>query len=376
MKVLRHVGLDVHAQSISVAVADESGTRSLGKIPHDIARLKRLLKKLGKPGELKIVYEAGPTGFGLCRELRTAKYSCDIIAPTLVPQQPGERVKTDRRDAQKLAYFSLAGLLQPIWVPGPAQEALRDLVRARESAKACSKKAGQRLDKFLLRHGRRPQEKMSKWTQKHLTWIRSQRFDHELKQLAFEEYLAELDHQRERVKRLESALHEAAENLSAEQQAVVRALMALKGIRFLSAVTIVSEIGDMYRFSHPTQLMSYAGLVPREHSSGESVRRGAITKSGNAHLRRIVGESAQSLVRGLSTPSRDMKIRRKGLSAGVITIAEKADKRLHARFRRLTARGKPRNKAVTAVARELLGFIWAVAIEAQQEQNRQSTEAA
>lgn len=367
MKMLQHVGLDVHAKTIAVAVADSSETRSLGTIPHDVPRLKKLLAKLGRRDRIKVVYEAGPTGYGLCRELRDASYACDVIAPTLVPSMPGERVKTDRRDAEKLARLSYGGMLTAVWVPEAQQEALRDLVRARTAAKSWQKKAGQQLDKFLLRHGRKPDEKMTKWTDKHLTWIRGQRFEEASHQVVFEEYIAEYDHQRERVRRIERHIQDAAERLPQAHREVVRALAALKGVRFLTAVTIVSEIGDMMRFSHPTQLMSFAGVVPREHSSGDSVRRGSITKTGNAHLRRVVGESAWAYARGLSTPSAAIKKRREGLSAEVVSIAERADQRLRSRYRTLVGRGKHKNKVVTAVGRELLGFIWAVGVRAQRE---------
>jgi transposase len=376
MRELRHVGLDVHATSISVAIADGDGVRSVCKVEHTVGRLLKVLKKLGKPGELKVVYEAGPTGLGLCRALRDAGYDCDVIAPSLVPQTPGERVKTDRRDAEKLAYLSMAGMLEAIWIPSEEDEALRDLVRARGSAKESAKRAGQQLDKFLLRQGRRPPVSMRKWTEAHLKWVRSLRFEQRAQQLACDEYLAEYDHQRERVKRLEGRLHEAAESLGAEQQAVLGALQGLRGVGFLTAMTIQSEIGDMTRFSHPTQLMKYAGVVPREYSSGERVRRGSITKTGNSHIRHVVGEAAQSLVRGRATAGATVKKRREDLNPMLVSIAEKADQRLHKRFHQLINKGKERNKAVTAVGRELLGFIWSVAVEAQLQYRRQVQEEA
>lgn len=370
MKKLHHVGLDVHAKTIAVAVCDEAGVRSIGTISHDVTKLKKLLAKLGKPAELKLVYEAGPTGYGLCRALREAGYLCAVVAPSMIPRMPGDHVKTDRRDAEKLARLSYGGMLTEVVVPEAQVEALRDLVRAREAAKSWEKKAAQQLDKFLLRHGRRASEKMTKWTDKHLAWVRTQKFDEPAQQAVLEEGLAEYDHQRERVKRLESYIKAAAERLPAGYQAVVRALGALKGVRFLTAVTIVSEIGDMTRFSHPTQLMSFAGVVPREHSSGDNVRRGGITKTGNTHLRRIVVESAWSYARGVPTPGAAIKKRREGLSAEVIAIAERADHRLRQRYRVLASRGKHKGKVVTAVSRELLGFVWAIGVEAQLEHAR------
>ncbi len=377
MRKLHYIGLDVHARTIAVAVAvaDDAGVRSLGTIEHDLPQLKRLLAKVGKAGDVGVVYEAGPTGYGLCRYLRTAGYECDVIAPSLIPSMPGDRVKTDRKDAQKLAQLSRAQMLTAVWVPEPHQEALRDVVRAREAAKSWETKAGQQLGKFLLRHGRRPAKKMTNWTDQHMRWVRSQSFEEAGQLLAFEEYIAEFDHQRERVRRLERHLQDLAEKLPKVRQAVIQALVALKGVKFLTAVTIVSEIGDMMRFGHPTQLMSYVGVVPREHSSGDSVRKGAITKSGNAHLRRIVGESAWSYARGISTPSGGIKKRREGLSAAVVAIAERADHRLHKRYRVLTSRGKHKNKVITAVSRELLGFVWAIGVQAQMEHARNTKQA-
>lgn len=287
MQKLYYVGLDVHAQTIAIAVADGRSVTSLGTIGHDLPRLRKVLEKIGPCARLRLFYEAGPTGFGLCRALRKAGYRCEVIAPSLIPKMPGDRVKTDRRDAQKLAKLGQAGLLAHVYVPELEQEALRDLVRAREAAKEWEKKAGQQLDKFLLRHGRRPVDKTRKWGARHMAWVRSQRFVQPAQQTTFEEYLSEYEHQRERVKRFDAHLVASVDQLRPEQQAVMRALTALKGVRLLTAATVVSEVGDMMRFSHPTQLMAYAGVVPREHSSGETVRKGAITKTGNAHLRRI-----------------------------------------------------------------------------------------
>jgi transposase len=376
MQKMNFVGLDVHARKIAIAVDGYGGLKSLGNIPHDLAKLKRVLKKTGRPEDVHVFYEAGPTGYGLCRSLRTMGYHCDVVAPSLIPSMSGDRVKTDRRDAEKLAQLGRANLLTSVWVPGVHQEALRDLVRAREAAMRAQKTAGQQLDKFLLRHGRRPDEKMTKWTAKYLTWVRTQRFVESAQQVVLEELIAEYDHQRERLSRIERHMHVAAEKLPEQSQATVRALVALKGVRFLTAITLVSEIGDMMRFSHPTQLMSYTGVVPAEHSSGDSVRRGPITKAGNAHLRRIVGEAAWSYARGISTPSAAIKKRREGLSPAIVLIAERADQRLRSRYRRLAARGKHKNKIATAIARELLGFVWAIGVQAQLEATQSESRAA
>jgi len=368
MSRLHYIGLDVHAGSIAVAVADDEGVRVLGKIEHDIPKLKKLLARVGPPASLRLVYEAGPTGFGLCRGLRGDGYVCEVIAPSLVPHRPGDRVKTDRRDACGLAELSRGGLLQAVVVPEPEREALRDLVRARESAKAWEKKARQQLDKFLLRHDRRPRDKMTKWTHKHMAWVRAQTFTDPTQQLVLNEYLIELEHQEQRVQRFDTSLEEAAARLPEVTQKVIHALTALKGIRFLSAVSLVAELGDLMRFGHPTQLMSFAGVVPREHSTGDSVRRGSITKCGNTHVRRIVGEAAWAYSRERAAASKVVRSRREGLSAQVVQIAERADQRLHKRYWWLLKRGKATNKAVTAVARELLGFVWAVGVQTQMEQ--------
>ena len=368
MSNLHHVGLDVHARSIVAASVQGEGRASLlFKIDHDVARLKKELAKLGAPETLRVVYEAGPTGYGLCRELRKAGFGCDVIAPSLIPKRPGDRVKTDRRDACALAELSRSGMLRAVSVPEPHQESLRDLVRARESAKSDEKKAGQRLDKFLLRYGRRPPAKVKKGSAAHTAWLKAQTFTDGALTLVFEEYLTELAHQEQRVARLDATLEAQAALLPPESQAVVRGLMALKGVAFLSAVTLVSELGDIpARFPRAKSLMSYAGVTSREYSTGESIRRGSITKCGNAHVRRIAGEAAQAHARaGSVVPCQKVLSRRKQLSASVINIAERADRRLGRRFRHLTLkRGKERNVAVTAISRELLGFVWAIAVAA------------
>jgi len=376
MSIVKHVGLDVHAASIAVAVAEGGGIRELGKIRHDVAALKKLLANIGEPKELRIVYEAGPTGFGLCRALRKWGADCAVIAPSLMPSMPGDRVKTDRRDALKLAQYSFGNLLQEVHLPEPEQEALRDLVRSREAAKKSQTQARHQLSKFLLRHDIKPDAVMTRWGAVYMAWVPTLCLEHPAAQHTLEEYYAEVIHQTERVRRIEDHLAKVARGLGKEQQAVIAALQGFKGVQFLTSVSIVSEIGDMTRFSHPTQLMSYVGVVPSEHSSGDSVRRGAITKSGNGHLRRVVGEAAWAYARGITTPGPSIHRRRAGLSPAIVQIQERADHRLRTRFRALTAKGKHRNKVVTAVARELLGFIWAAGVQAQKEvyQQRKATD--
>lgn len=365
MHTMKHVGLDVHAKTIAIAVATAAGVQDLCKIPHDVGKLKKTLARVGALDELRVVYEAGPTGYGLARTLLEWGVSCGVIAPSLMPQAPGQRVKTDRLDARRLAQLSFGGLLTEVRIPDPEQEAFRDLVRAREAAKEDQTRVRHQLSKLLLRRGVKAPSKVAKWGSKYMLWVRTLRLSESAAQFTLEELINEVEHQGARLKRLEARISEAVREIPEEMQAMVAALQGFKGIQMLTAATIVSEIGDMARFGHPIQLMSYAGVVPSEYSSGDETRRGAITKSGNAHLRRVVGEAAWSYARGVSTPGPSILKRREGLSAAVVQIHERADHRLRSRFTTLLSKGKHRNKVVTAVSRELLGFIWAAGVEAQ-----------
>jgi transposase len=367
-KHTRFVGLDVHAETISAAVAEPGGeVRSLGMFPNRPQHVRTLVKRLGPTGKLKVCYEAGPTGYVLYWLLSELGVHCDVVAPTLVPVKSGDRVKTDRRDAEKLARSYRAGDLTPVWVPDAAHEALRDLVRAREAAKKDQLRARHRLQKFLLRHGRRPPEKIRSWTETHLAWVRrAVRFEARAQQTVLMDYLAEVDHARERIKRLELAIDEAVEAVPASMRAVIEALQALRGIAKVSAVTIVAEVGRLSRFARPRQLMGYSGAVSSENSTGGRIRRGAITKTGNAHLRRIVGEAAWAY-RHRPAIGGALRIRQEGLSEEVKEIAWKAQHRLHMRYRRLAAKGKVKQQVITAVARELLGFIWAIGVHVEKQ---------
>ncbi len=360
-KDIRFVGLDVHAETIAVAVSEGKGeVRFLGVIPNRPESVRKLIKQLGPANTLRLCYEAGPTGYVLYWHLTEMGVHCDVVAPTLVPVKSGDRVKTDRRDAEKLARSYRAGDLTPVWVPDGAHEALRDLVRAREAAKKDQLRARHRLHKFLLRHGRRSPDKIKAWTETHLKWVKEAvKFEAPPQQAVLTDYLAEVNHARERIKRLERSIDEAVEAAPASMRAVIDALQALRGIAKVSAVTIVAEVGKLSRFARPRQLMGYSGAVSSEDSTGGRTRRGAITKTGNAHLRRIIVEAAwayrhRPLVGGA------LKVRQKGLSEEVKAIAWKAQHRLHSRYRRLAAKGKLKQQVVTAVARELLGFIWAI----------------
>jgi transposase len=366
VKNVRFVGLDVHAQTIAVAIAEPGGgeVRSLGSIPNRPESVSKLIKKLGKPGQLRVCYEAGPTGYVLYWQLTKLGVHCDVVAPTLIPVKPGDRVKTDRRDAEKLARCYRSGDLTAVWVPDAAHEALRDLVRAREAAKQDQLRARNRLGKFLLRQGRRAPEGTRAWTGKYLKWIKEQvRFEQPAQEATLLDYLHEVEHAAERIQRLEKSIDQAIQNVPEKMRAVIQGLQSLRGIAKVSAVSIVAELGEISRFAKASQLMGYSGAVSREDSSGEAVRRGPISKAGNAHLRRIVVEAAwsyrhrPSIGAALATRQKELG---KEYGEEVKEIAWKAQHRLHSRYSKLSAKGKTKQKVVTAVGRELLGFVWAI----------------
>jgi transposase len=365
---LRFLGLDVHAETIAVAVAEPTGeVRSVGQIPNRPESVQRLVKKLGAPEQLRACYEAGPTGYVLYWQLTALGVACEVVAPTLIPVKAGDRVQTDRRDAEKLARCYRAGDLTAVWVPDPAQEALRDLVRAREAAKQDQLRARHRLAKFLLRHGRRPPQPMKAWTQKYLGWVKTAvHFPQPAQEATLLDYVHEVDHAAARLERLERAIDGVVRTVPAPLGAVIAGRQALRGIAQMAAVTMACEVGTFARFRKATQLMGYAGVVACEASSGTRTWRGGITKTGNAHLRRIVGEAAwayrhRPAVRGA------LKQRQVGVSDAVQEIAWKAQHRLHDRYCKLVGRGKAKQQAVTAVARELLGFIWAIGVYIEQQ---------
>lgn len=365
MKNVRFVGLDVHAQTIAVAVAETGGeVRGLGMIPNRPESVVKLLRKLGKPAQLRVCYEAGPTGYVLYWQLTRLGVRCDVVAPTLVPVKPGDRVKTDRRDAEKLARSYRAGDLTPVWVPDAQHEALRDLVRAREAAKQDQLRARHRLGKFLLRHGRRAPEGTSAWTGKYMVWVKQVHFEHPAQEATLLDYLHEVEHAAERIQRLEKSIDAAVERTPEKMRAVIQGLQSLRGIAKMSAASIVAELGEISRFATARQLMGYSGAVSSEYSSGEEVRRGPISKAGNAHLRRIAVEAAWAY-RHRPNIGPGLATRQAGASAQVREIAWKAQHRLHNRYSKLSARGKTKQKVVTAVARELLGFIWAIGVQVE-----------
>jgi transposase len=366
MKKVRCVGLDVHADTIAVAVAESGGeVRSLGQIANRPESIRKLMKKLGPADSVRACYEAGPTGYVIYWQLTALGVRCDVVAPTLVPVKAGDRVKTDRRDAEKLARSYRAGDLTAVWVPDAAHEALRDLVRAREAAKKDQLRARHRLGKFLLRHGRRPPTGMTSWTQRYLAWIKTAvHFEQPAQEATLLDYLHEVEHVAGRIAGLERAIDEAVRTVPARMRAVIDALQALRGIALVSAVTIVAEVGELSRFTRAPQLMGYAGLGTREDSSGSRTRRGGITKTGNAHLRRIVIEAAWAY-RHRPAVGGALKKRQATLGEEVKAIAWKAQHRLHGRYRKLLGRGKCQQQVVTAVGRELLGFIWAIGVEVE-----------
>ena len=364
MSKVRFIGLDVHADTIAVAVAEPNGeVRSLGVIPNRLESIRKLITKLSPTNQLKACYEAGPTGYVLYWQLTQLGVACQVVAPTLVPSKAGDRVKTDRRDAEKLARCYRNGDLTAVWVPDSAHEALRDLVRAREDARQDQHRSRQRLGKFLLRHGVCPPDSIKKrWTAKYMTWLNTHvSFPEPALQSTLLDYVYEVHHMAERIQRLEKAIDEAIAQAPEQIRSVVAALQALRGVAQTTAVTIVAEAGSLSRFASPRQLMSYSGLVSSEHSSGNRIQRGGITKTGNSHLRRVIVEAAWAYQHKPWVGGFLLK-RQQGLDQHIKDIAWKAQWRLCTRYKKLAARGKNKPQIVTAIGRELLGFIWAIAV--------------
>lgn len=362
---IRYIGLDVHKASISAAIAEESGPpTSYGRIPNDPAALRTLMTRLGGPQvELRVAYEAGPTGYALQRQLTRMDIQCMVAAPSLIPKAPGDKIKTDRRDALKLARLLRSGDLTPVWVPDEAHEALRNLVRARADAKADLLRAKHRLSKFLLRQGCWPPIGVRNWSKRYFTWLHQLEFAHQPDRVVFADYLAEVNAATERVKRLEGALQQCAQ--SSSQVALIRGLQAFRGIGFLSAVTLVAEAGDLRRFRTAPQFMAYTGIVPSESSSGGKQQRGAITKTGNSLLRHVLGEAAHHARHAPRVTSK-VKQRQANVPPEIVELAWRAQMRLHTRYRHLSGRIGAL-KALTAIARELAGFIWAAGHLLQEE---------
>jgi transposase len=355
------VGLDVHKATVSVAVAEGGrggDVRHLGTFANRADHIGKMAARLAAKGRrLNFCYEAGPCGYGLYRQLTGLGHACMVVAPSLIPMKAGDRVKTDRRDAVMLAKLHRAGELTGVWVPDAAHEAMRDLVRARATAVRIRGKARQHLQGFLLRHGRVYAGKKG-WTLAYRRWLTTMRFEHPAQQLVLQDYIHAVTDAEARVERLTRQIADLLPTWS--MAPVVEALQAMRGVALIVAVTVVAEVGDFSRFDNPRQLMAYLGLVPSEHSSGNTVRRGGITKAGNALARRALIEGAWTY-RMQARVSRKLHDRLDGLPQDIRDIAWKAQVRLCARYRRLAAAGKPGVVVTTAVAREMVGFLWAIA---------------
>ena len=365
-KKVLYIGLDVHKNTIDVAVTTDRANgkvRSYGKINSTLESLNKLLSKLQKKDhQVRVVYEAGPCGYQIFRHLHSKHIDCAVVAPSMIPKRSGNRIKTDRRDAINLARLFRAGELTRIYVPTVEDEAIRDLVRCRDDMRRFEHKARQRLLSFLLRHGHQYRGTRH-WTKVYYNWLATVRFTHPADQIAFQEYVDMVNECGQRLKRITEQIQTFVEQWS--RAPLVKAYQALRGVSFVVAVTVVAEIGDMNRFQNPKQLMAYLGLIPSEHSSGKSIRRGAITKTGNGHVRRVLVQAAWAY-RMPARVSTVLLKRQEGLPRSIRDISWKAQTRLCARYRRLLARGKSKQTVVTAIARELGGFIWAIDKEMQE----------
>jgi transposase len=357
-----HLGLDVHKDSITLAVAEAGSKgeiRVFGTITNDLHALEKALARIRQahPGaSLEVAYEAGPCGFGIARRLQQLKVPCLVAAPSLIPKQPGAPFKTDQRDARSLARLLRAGELTAVYVPEPTDEAIRDLCRARTDAVDDLRRCRQRLKGFLLRHGYRYQGKAN-WSAPHMRYLRELVLPHPAMKAILEEYLQGIDAAHQRVQRVEASMVSLLDTW--RLKAAVHALMAFRGFQQVAAITLVSELGDIHRFAHPRQLMTYLGLVSVEDSSGPRQRLGRISRCGNGHARWLLTECAEHYVLPPKV-SKELSRRQQDQPDPVRALSWKAQNRLHLRFTRLLARRLPRNKAKVAVARELCGFIWAL----------------
>ena len=358
----KYVGMDVHKNSISVAVAaaGRGEAHFYGKIDNRPEAIRRLISALAPSGQrLHYCYEAGPCGYGICRQIRDTEHDGDLVAPSLTPRKSGDRVKTDRRDALTLARLDRGGELSTVWTPSPEHEAIRDLSRARGDCKLIDKQLRQRLGAMLLRHDKRfPGRK--NWTQAHFRWLETQRFEQPASQIAYEEYAEAIRQAQSRTARLEQQLHDQLEGWSLGGPA--QALTALRGVDWLAGMTLLAELGDLTRFDSPRELMGFVGVTSSENTSGARRRQGAITKAGNEEARPLLLECSWAY-RFPARRSRLIQRRAEKASPPVQAIAWKAQVRLCGRFRKLRNNGKHANVVVTAIARELLGFIWAIVIE-------------
>lgn len=356
---ITHVGLDAHKKALQVAMLLAGRQDPVEwSVVNEGGAIRRMVKKILREagGQVRACYEAGPCGYALQRTLKKLGVDCVVIAPSLIPVKPGDRIKTDKRDARKLAELFRAGLLTEVHPPTEGEESVRDLCRCREDAKEDLLRARHRLSKMLLRRAILWEDGKKNWTQSHRQWLRTLKFDHPADTLVFEDYLLAIEHLEERIRGLEQALEAVVEQ--DPYRSPVGALRCFSGIDTITAVTLVAELHDFRRFQSPRDLMGYLGLVPSEHTSSENRRLGSITKAGNSHARRVLVESAWHY-RHPPRLGQGLRKRRKGQPAPVIAIADKAAQRLHRKFVKLHGKGKPIAKVVVAVARELVGFLWA-----------------
>jgi transposase len=355
-----YVGLDVHKETIAVAIAraGREEPQYRGEIAHTGKAVGKLIERLSKEFDGQVIlfcYEAGPCGYGLYRQILEAGHECEVVAPSLIPKKAGERVKTDRRDALKLARYLRGGDLTAVWVPDEEQEAMRDLCRARGDMKSQERKAQQQLNAFVLRHGHHWPAGKSRWTATHFNWLQELKFAHDWQQVVLQEYIEAVKAASRRVADMMGQMERVLPQWRLAP--VVNSLTALRGIDKLSAMTLLAELGDISRFASPRQLMAYLGLVPGEHSSGVRRRQGAITLTGNRHARRTLIESAWAY-RFAARQTAHLRRKSANASDGAKSIGWRAQKRLCGRYRTLTQAGKNTKLVCVAIARELVGFIW------------------
>ena len=358
-----YVGLDVHKDTITVAVAfpGRSKAEPRGMMANDKKTLRKLVKRMRNYGDrLLFCYEAGPCGYGIYRWIKEWGHDCQVVAPSLIPRKPGQRVKTDRRDAGNLAELLRNGDLTAVWVPDEEQEAIRDLTRAREDMKKIERQLKQKLSAFLLRHQKKYRDGKSKWTQRYYRWLSEVKLESRVDQIVFEEYVDAVKQAEVRVASLEEEMRNALTSWSLSP--VVESLMSLRGVNLLTAMSVMAELGDISRFDSPRELMSFVGLVPSEHSSGQRRHLGAITKTGNSRVRRLLVESAWSY-RFPARRSLHLEKKAEKATKEAKAIAWKAQKRLCRRYHVLLNAGKNQKVVTTAIARELVGFIWAIVCE-------------
>jgi transposase len=355
--VTTYVGIDAHKKDLFIAMlVGDQRTPVTWTVPNEPNAVRRLVRKLEReaPGPVRAFYEAGPCGYALQRQLTTPRVSCDVVAPALIPRKPGERVKTNLRDSRKLVELGRAGLLTAVRPPTPAEEAVRDLARARDDAREDLQRCRHRLGKLLLRRGLHHQGR--NWTRGHRQWLNSLTWTHAAEQAVVDDYLLAIDHTEARLGELDARLAEIAD--TEPYRTLVGWLRCFRGIDTLTAILVLAELHDFRRFPSPRALMAFLGLVPGEDSSGEKHRRGRITRTGNTLVRRLLIETAWHYQH---RPNVGVALtrRRKGQPSRVIAIADKAQQRLCRRFRRLAEHHKPAPKIVVAIARELAGFLWA-----------------